>query len=91
MRPILVLLLLPVAIGMVSFALLRNVRKASFAATLLSPALIFCLVKFIEPGDAWSALATFLVSPLVIAIGVVTVFIFSGRAPERKHRGRHHA
>jgi fumarate reductase subunit C len=86
MRPLLVLFLLPAVGGFIAFVLFRNVRRASFAAAIGSPLVIYALVKVLEPSDPWSAFATFLVSPLVIAVAVITVFICSGRPYRREHR-----
>lgn len=86
MRPLVVLFLLPGLIGIVSFMLFRSMKRASFAATVGSPLLTYIFVGLVDPSDPWNALAAFLVSPLVIAVGVITVFICSGRTPVRKQR-----
>jgi hypothetical protein len=87
MRALFVLFLLPTAIGLLSLSLLRSVKRASFVATLGTPLLIYCFVKLTDPGDPWNGLATLLVSPLVIAVAVITVFVCAGclRAPKQRH------
>ena len=87
MRPLLIFVLIPVASGLASVLLLRNIKHASFAATVTSPLLIYVLVRLIDPSDPWSALATLLLSPLAIALAVITVFAWSGRMHASKRRG----
>jgi len=86
MRPLLVLFVSPVVCGVVSALLFRSVRKASFAAAIAAPALVFGLVKLSDPHEAWSAFATFLMSPLVIAFALITVFVCAGRTRARARR-----
>jgi len=86
MQPLFVLFVLPVLIGIVSLALFRSVKTASFAATVGSPLLMYVSVRVIDPTAPWNALAIFLISPLAIAVGVITVFICSGRVHVRKQR-----
>ena len=86
MRALFALLLIPMAVGLVSVVLFRDVKYALFAATIGSPLLIYVFVKLTDPGDPWSALATFLVSPLVIAVAVITVFVCAGRIRTDKQR-----
>ena len=86
MKPLLVLFLLPVLIGVVSALAFRSMRKASFAATVAAPSLVGLCVVAVDPHDAWSPLGSMLVAPLVIAVAVITVLLCTGRAHVRKHR-----
>lgn len=86
MKPLLVLFLLPVLIGVVSTLYFRTMKKASLAATIASPLVVCLCVTAFDPNDAWSPLGSMLVAPLVIAVAVITVLICAGRAPVRKPR-----
>ena len=86
MAPFLVLFVLPVLIGIASALLFRKIRGASFAAAVGSPLTVYLCVKWVDPADTWSPLATLLVSPLVIAMAVTTVLLCAGRSHLRKHR-----
>ena len=89
MRPLLAFLVIPVASGLASVLLLRNLKHASFAATIAAPLLIYVLVRLIDPSDPWSALATLLLSPLAVALAVITVFVWAGRARARRRPELH--
>ena len=91
MRPLLVLFVLPVMIGVVCALTLRTMRKASLAATIATPLLVGVLVAAFDPHDAWSPLGSMLVAPLVIAVAVITVLLCAGRAHVRKHRNWNNA
>ena len=86
MKPLLVLFVLPVLIGVVSTLIFGTMKKASFAATIVTPLLVFLCVMAFDPHDAWSPLGCMLVAPLVIAVAVITVLLCAGRAHVRKHR-----
>ena len=86
MAPFLVLFVLPVLIGIGSALLFRKIRGASFAAAVGSPLIVYLCVKWVDPADTWSPLATLLVSPLVIAVAVTTVLLCAGRSHLRRHR-----
>ncbi len=84
MEPFLVLVFLPVLIGVVSTALFRDVRTASFAATIAAPTVVYLCFKSMDPDGAWVWLAALLVSPLVIAMALVTVLLWFGRSRVRR-------
>jgi predicted permease len=63
-----------------------TMKKASFAATIASPALVFVCVVAFDPHDAWSPLGSMLVAPLVIAVSVIAVLLCTGRAHVHRHR-----
>ncbi len=84
MKPLLVLVFLPVLIGIASMTLFRAVKSASLAATIGAPVFVYFCLKALDPDDTWSWLAAFLVSPLVIALALVTVLLWFGRSRVRK-------
>jgi len=84
MEALVVLFLLPVAIGFGFGMLFRDAAKASLGATLASPLVVyFCLVT-LDPEGTWNWLATLLVSPLVIAFALATILVRFGRSHARK-------
>ena len=87
MRPLLILLVLPVVIGFASEMIFRDTRRASLVAALGSMLAVFLGVFVLDPAAAWNWVAALLVSPLPIAFGVVTVLFCYGRLQMR--RGRH--
>jgi hypothetical protein len=84
MKPLLILILLPVLIGVVSNTLFRAVRSATFAATIGAPIVVYACFKILDPDGTWSWLAALLVSPLVISMALVTVMLWFGRQRARK-------
>jgi ribose/xylose/arabinose/galactoside ABC-type transport system permease subunit len=86
MQPLLVLFVAPVFCGFLASLLFHRVRVAFFVATLAAPTLIFAVVKVMDPHEPWSAFATMLMSPLAIALAVITVFLCSGRKRVRSRR-----
>ena len=84
MKPLLILVLLPVLIGVVANTLFRAIRSATFAATIGAPIVVFLCFKVLDPDGTWSWLAALLVSPLVIAMALVTVLLWFGRSRVRK-------
>jgi hypothetical protein len=84
MKPLLILLVLPVIIGYASEMYFRDTRRASFAAALGSALVVFLGVFLFDPAAAWNWVAALLVSPLPIAFGVVTVLFCYGRLQMRR-------
>ena len=84
MKPLLVLVVLPVLIGVVSTMLFRGVRSASLAATIGAPAVVYLFFKALDPEGTWGWLAALLISPLVIAMALVTVLLWFGRSRVRR-------
>jgi hypothetical protein len=84
MKPLLILVFLPVLIGVVSNTLFRAIRSAAFAATIGAPVVVFLCFKILDPGSTWSWLAALLVSPLVMSMALVTVLLWFGRQRVRK-------
>ena len=84
MKPLLILILLPVLIGIVANTLFHAIRSATFAATIGAPIVVYVCLKTLDPDGTWSWLAALLVSPLVIALALVTVLLWYGRSRVRK-------
>jgi hypothetical protein len=84
MKALLVFFVLPTLIGMASIALIRALRAASLAAAIGAPLVVFVCIEVLDPDDAWNWLAALLVSPLVMAIAVITVMLCYRRS------ARHH-
>jgi hypothetical protein len=84
MKPLLILILLPVLIGIVANTLFRAIKSATFAATIGAPIVVYVCFKALDPDGTWSWLAALLVSPLVIAMALVTVLLWFGRSRVRK-------
>jgi hypothetical protein len=90
MEALVVLFLLPVLIGLGFGLLLRDTTKASLAATLSSPLVVYICLMTLDPDDTWNWLATLLVSPLVIAFALATILIRFGRSHMRKRSHENH-
>jgi hypothetical protein len=92
MEPFAVLIVFPVAVGIVAERLFRDTSRASLAAAVVSSLSIYACLRFLDPTGEWNGLATFLVSPLAIAFSLATVLVcfghFEGRRrhPHRRHR-----
>ena len=86
MRAFVVLFVLPVLIGIASERLFRDTTRATLAATLAAPAVMYLCLHTFDPTGTWNWLATLLVSPLVIALALASVLFSFGRPPKR---GRH--
>ena len=84
MKPLLILIFLPVLIGIMANTLFRAIRSATFAATIGAPIVVYVCFKALDPDGTWSWLAALLVSPLVIALALVTVLLWFGRSRVRK-------
>jgi len=84
MKPLLILILLPVLIGIVANTLFHAVRRATFAATIGAPIVVYFCFRVLDNDGTWSWLAALLVSPLVIAMALVTVLLWYGRSRVRK-------
>ena len=91
MKPLLILVVLPMLIGVVSAIPFRAVTSASLAATIGAPLVVYLCVRVLDPDGTWGWLAVLLVSPLVIAVALVTVQLWFGRSRIRKRRIWHDA
>lgn len=77
---LLVFVALPIMIGIGAKLLVHPIRGASFAAAIAAPLSVFLCIRAFDPEDAWTWLAALLVSPLVMAIAVITVLLCHRRA-----------
>ena len=84
MKPILILVFLPVLVGVLANSFFSTIRSAAAAATLGSPIVVFLCLRALDPDGTWSWLAALLVAPLVIAMALVTVLLWFGRSRARK-------
>lgn len=85
MKPLLILVILPLAIGCAAEHFARHTRAAAVAATLASSATVFAALLLLDPAGTWNWLATLLVLPLPIALALAAVQLAHGRASSRKH------
>ena len=88
MQPLIVLVAMPVAVGVLAAVVLRDMRRASLAAAIVSTALLYGCLSWLNHGGAWTLLATFLVSPLTLAIALAAVITVFGHG--HMHRRPHH-
>ena len=91
MEPVLVLILLPVAIGALAEAAFRDARRASLVAALGSTLADGVAVQALDRNESWSWIAAVRVSPLPIALAVATVLFWYGRTTVRRRTRRHGA
>jgi peptidoglycan/LPS O-acetylase OafA/YrhL len=84
-KPLLILVVLPLAIGFVAEHFARHTRAAAVAATLVSSAMVFAALMLLDPTGTWNWLATLLVLPLPISLTLAAVQLAHGRAGSRKH------
>lgn len=85
MRAFLVLFVMPVLIGVVCERLFRDTTRATLAATLAAPSVMYLCLQAFDPSGTWNWLAALLVSPLVIALALASVLFCFGRPPRRRH------
>ena len=83
-EPVLVLILLPVLIGVAAEVLFRDALRASLAATLVAPVLVYLCLIGLDPGGTWNWLASLLVAPLAMALALAAVMVCFGRIHARK-------
>jgi hypothetical protein len=88
MKPLLILVLLPLAVGFAAEHFTRHTRAAAIAATLVTATMVFASLVLQDPSGEWNWLATMLVLPLPIALTLAAVQLAHGRAGSRKHSMR---
>lgn len=86
-----VLIVLPIAIGIVLELVFRDTVHASVGATLATPVLVFTCLNLADPAGGWNWLAALLVSPLAIAFSIATVLFCFGHERRRPRRSGGHA
>jgi CHASE2 domain-containing sensor protein len=91
MEPLAVLVVLPIVIGIAAELALRDTARASLAAAIVSSLAVYACIAALDPGGTWNGLATFLVSPLAIAISLATVLTCFGFREGRQRHRKHHA
>jgi hypothetical protein len=91
-EPLVVLVVMPVLIGVAAELVFRDTTRASLAAALMSSLAVYVCLATLDPGGTWNWLATFLVSPLAIALSLAAVLTSFGYLDGRhSHRKRRHA
>jgi Na+-driven multidrug efflux pump len=90
-EPLAVLVVLPIAIGIVSELVFRDTAHASLAAAIGTTVVVFVLLRLLAPAGLWNWLAVLLISPLAIASALAAVLILYGRTQARRRRRRHDA
>lgn len=85
MKPLFILVLLPLAVGFAAEHFARHTRAAAIVATLVTSAMVFAALMLLDPTGTWNWLATMLVLPLPIALALAAVQLAHGRAGSRKH------
>ncbi len=88
MKPLIILVLLPLAIGYASEHFTRHTRAAAIAATLVTSVVVLASVIVLDPAGTWNWFASLLVLPLPIALTLAAVQLAHGRARSRKHSMR---
>jgi hypothetical protein len=88
MEPLLILVVLPIAIGIVAELALRDARNASLAAALLTLLAVCGGAQVLASNSGWTWFAALLVAPLPIALAVGTVLLIYGHSQPRRWQGR---
>ncbi|MEP6678385.1 MAG: hypothetical protein ABJB78_03740 [Betaproteobacteria bacterium] len=88
MQPLLVLVVMPLAVGALAAAIFRDTRRASLAAALFSTAILYACLSTLNPSGEWTALATFLISPLTLAFALLAVLVMYGHGHLQRHPRR---
>jgi len=84
MEPLLVLVVIPAAIGVAAEIAFRDAKRATLAATLGTLLAVAAAVHVRGPDAGWGWLAALLVSPLPIACSVATALLVYGHVRERR-------
>ena len=88
MEPFAVLIVLPVLVGVLAELALRDITRASLAAAVVSSLSVYTCLHWLDPQGTWNWLATFLVSPLAIALSLATVLACFGYLEGRRRPRR---
>ena len=88
MQPLLVLVVMPLVVGALAAVALRDTRRASLAAAIVSTAILYACLSTLNPSGEWTLLATFLVTPLTLAFALLAVLVVFGHG--HLHRRSHH-
>jgi len=82
-EPLLVLILLPMAVGALAEAVFRDAKRASLVAAVGAAAGVGVAVQALDRNESWSWVAALLVSPLPVALAIATVLFWYGRTTKR--------
>jgi len=85
-EPLVFLVVLPIAIGIVSELLFRDTTHASFVAAIATTLFLFLCLRLLAPAGLYNWLAVLLVSPLSIAAALAAVLILYGHKHARRRR-----
>jgi hypothetical protein len=91
MEPVLVLIVLPALIGVGAELAFRDALRASLAATLAAPTLVYLSIATLDPSGGWNWLASLLVAPLATAIALAAVMACYGWTHARRRSRRRSA
>ncbi len=91
LEPLLILVFIPLAIGLVSEFVFRDRRRAMFAAAAATTLAVFAALAWLDHEDNWNWLAALLVSPLAITFALVAVIVTYGRSQVQRRRHRQDA
>ncbi|HET9764734.1 MAG TPA: hypothetical protein VFR50_14530 [Casimicrobiaceae bacterium] len=91
MEPVLVLILLPLAIGVAAELIFRDVFRASLVATVAAPAVVYASIAALDSYGGWNWLASLLVAPLATAVALAAVMACFGWTHARKRPRRRNA
>ena len=83
MEPLVVLILLPMAVGALAEAAFRDAKRASLVAAVGTALAVGIAVQALDRNESWSWVAALLVSPLPIALAIATVLFWYGRTTKR--------
>lgn len=83
-EPLAVLVLLPILVGAIADAAIRDAKRASFAAAIAAAVAVALVVQTLDRNEGWAWIAAVLVSPLSVALAVATVAFWHGRG--HRHR-----
>jgi hypothetical protein len=88
-EPLFVLILLPILIGVGAEVLFRDTLRASLAAAVVAPLVVYFSITTLDPGGTWNWLASLLIAPLAMALALAAVMACFGHFHARKRsRGR---
>jgi cytochrome bd-type quinol oxidase subunit 2 len=82
-EPLVVLILLPMAVGALAEAAFRDAKRASLVAAVGTALAVGIAVQALDRNESWSWVAALLVSPLPIALAIATVLFWYGRTTKR--------
>jgi phosphate/sulfate permease len=82
-EPLVVLILLPMAVGALAEAVFRDAKRASLVAAFGAALGVGLAVQLLDRNESWSWVAALLVSPLPIALAIATVLFWYGRTTKR--------